>query len=95
MKTYEVVYNGDYGGFSLSKEAIKMLKELGWKDDEYEPVRHDPKLVQVVKKLGDKAGGSYACLQVAVLSGNKYRIDEYDGTESVIEPNEEEWTIIE
>jgi hypothetical protein len=44
--------------------------------------RHDPALVQVVEELGKKAGGNYAKLAIAEVYGS-YRIDEYDGYESV------------
>ena len=44
--------------------------------------RHDPVLVQVVEELGDKANGEYAKLRIDEVDG-PYRIDEYDGNESV------------
>lgn len=94
--SYKVVYNACYGGFSISRKAQEYL---GLPVDEYGcncPLdRHDPKLVEMVEKLGDEAGGMCADLQIATISGNKYRIDEYDGNESVIEPNDGEWTVIE
>jgi hypothetical protein len=55
-------------------------------------VRHDPVLVQVVEELGDKANGEYAKLRVAEISG-PYRIDEYDGFESVETPGSYDWII--
>lgn len=56
--------------------------------------RHDPRLVQVVEELGEEANGSFADLQVAETSGNRYRIDEYDGNESVQEPDDIEWIVV-
>ena len=56
--------------------------------------RHDPDLIAVVEELGKQACGSFSDLRVVTLRGNRYRIDEYDGSESVVEPNEEEWTVI-
>ena len=53
-------------------------------------VRHDPVLVQVVKELGDKANGMCAKLRIHEISG-PYRIDEYDGFESVETPNSYDW----
>jgi hypothetical protein len=51
-------------------------------------------LVQVVEQLGDKANGSYAKLFITdVPSGTKYRIDEYDGLESVMTIDDYEWSI--
>lgn len=52
--------------------------------------RHDPVLVQVVEELGDKANGKYAKLRIAEVSG-AYRIDEYDGFESVMTAGDYDW----
>jgi hypothetical protein len=52
--------------------------------------RHDPILVQVVEELGDKANGMCAKLAIEEVSG-PYRIDEYDGNETVIEPDGYDW----
>lgn len=52
--------------------------------------RHDPALVQVVEELGDKANGNYAKLRIAEVSG-PYRIDEYDGFESVETSDSYDW----
>ena len=52
--------------------------------------RHDPVLVQVVEELGDKANGMCAKLAIAQVSG-PYRIDEYDGFESVETPGSYDW----
>jgi len=52
--------------------------------------RHDPILVQVVEELGDKANGMCAKLAIANVSG-PYRIDEYDGNETVVEPDGYDW----
>ena len=54
--------------------------------------RHDPILVQVVEELGEKADGMCAKLAIAEVSG-PYRIDEYDGFESVETPNSYDWII--
>lgn len=52
--------------------------------------RHDPVLVQVVEELGDKANGDFANLRIAEVDG-PYRIDEYDGYESVETPDSYKW----
>ena len=52
--------------------------------------RHDPILVRVVEELGNKANGSCANLCVIEVSG-LYRIDEYDGRESVQTPDNTDW----
>jgi hypothetical protein len=54
--------------------------------------RHDPILVQVVEELGDKASGMCAKLAIDEISG-PYRIDEYDGFESVVTPDGYDWII--
>lgn len=55
--------------------------------------RHDPVLVEVVERLGDKASGGCAKLRIEHV-GNMYRIDEYDGYESVQQPKDIDWVII-
>ena len=52
--------------------------------------RHDPVLVQVVEELKDKANGMCAKLRIDEVSG-PYRIDEYDGFESVETPDTYDW----
>jgi hypothetical protein len=52
--------------------------------------RHDPILVQVVEELGEKADGMCAKLAIDEVSG-PYRIDEYDGSERVVEPGGYDW----
>jgi hypothetical protein len=46
--------------------------------------RHDPALVKTVKELGEKAGGDCAKLRITTVEG-AYRIQEYDGMETVVE----------
>lgn len=98
----KVVYNACYGGFGISAAAVERLKELGAGDqlehcgpDSYwTGTRHDPRLVQVVKELGNGASSLCARLRIAEINGSVYRIREYDGYESVIEPNNQEWVAI-
>jgi len=52
--------------------------------------RHDPALVQVVEELGDKANGICAKLRIDEVDG-PYRIDEYDGNESVETAGSYDW----
>lgn len=100
----KIVYNACYGGFALSAQAVRRGKELSkskcWLevDEKYgffNGPRHDYALVQVVEELGDAANGMCAKLRIAeVEDGTRYRIDEYDGSESVITPDDQwEWTI--
>lgn len=56
--------------------------------------RTDPHLIQVIEELGEKASGAHANLAIAeVPAGTKYRIDEYDGAESVMTEADYEWSI--
>ena len=53
-------------------------------------VRHDPVLVQVVEELGKNASGDFADLAIDEVDG-PYRIDEYDGFESVMTSGGYDW----
>lgn len=56
--------------------------------------RDDPVLVQVVEELGDAANGDYAKLRIEeVAPGSRYRIDEYDGFESVKTADDYDWQV--
>ena len=101
----KVVYNACYGGFDLSDEAKKELAFLkqvavedlnirwGWEDN-YIP-RHDPDLIAVVERLGaHAASGSYANLQIEVIEGDRYYINDYDGNESVETPETIDWVVV-
>lgn len=58
-------------------------------------VRHDPILVQVIEELGDKASGQCAELRIFETESRMYRIDEYDGYESVATSYaEDDWVIV-
>lgn len=95
----KVVYNGYYGGFSLSDKAVARYWELkgtkppkDWYSRNVE--RDDQLLVQVVEELGKDACGSFAHLLITdVPAGTKWRIDEYDGSESVMTIDEYEWKV--
>ena len=57
--------------------------------------RHDPRLIQVIEEFGAEASGSFSNLKIAEISGDRYKIDEYDGRETVVEIQDEEWIEIE
>ena len=60
----------------------------------YDLSRTDPVLVQVVEELGDAANDLYANLYIVeVPAGTQYRIDEYDGRESVMTIDDYEWSV--
>jgi len=100
---YRVVYNACYGGFGLSNEAIDWLIANGSKHVElwespilgskgsWEGPRHDKLLVKCVKTLGENANGPYSDLKVYTLKSPLYIVDEYDGAESVQEPDSMDW----
>jgi hypothetical protein len=91
----KVVYNGDYGGYGLSKEAKQWLKNhFVAEEDIYGLDRHHPLLVQCVEALGEAANDECSCLKVKELKGNKYVIKYYDGWATVIEPDDIEWITI-
>jgi hypothetical protein len=118
---YKVVYNDCYGGFSLSREAVLLARELSgdpdwggvcikgdyWvKDDKKilwdydyghcDVPRHDPILIKVVEQLGTKrASGGCSELKIEEIFTNTYRIDEYDGLETVMVSDSYGWTVIE
>ncbi len=96
----KVVYNTCFGGFGLSKAAIRLGRELSgdpqWGGDYggRDLPRHDNVLVAVVETLGDKANGRSADLAIRELtSGTLYRIDDYDGQESVMTQADYIWTL--
>ena len=83
----KIVVNRRYGGFSLSKEAYEQLG-LEWDGFgfAYDNDRTNPKLIEVVEKLGKKANGQCANLEVVEIpDGIDWEIDEYDGYEHVEE----------
>lgn len=56
--------------------------------------RFDPTLVQVVEELGESANGPVAKLQVVdIPTGTLYRINEYDGFESIEYPDKINWNV--
>jgi hypothetical protein len=81
----KVVINKCYGGFSLSEKAYK---ELGLKGpyDYHGIERHDPRLVEIVGRLGKESFGGLAELKVVEIPDDvKYEICEYDGIEWIAE----------
>jgi hypothetical protein len=99
----KVVYNVNYGSLTISDEALTRMQELGFTGDFSKSwrangdatwlidcLRHDPILVQVVEELGSKANGFGSDLRIAQVFG-PYRIEEYDGSETVMEPSDYDW----
>lgn len=80
----KVVINRCYGGFGLSEKAKQML---GIEYDfELEQDKTNPKLVEVVEKLGEAASAKYAELKVVEVPDDvKWGIEDYDGMETIHE----------
>lgn len=102
---FKVAYNACYGGFSLSSEAVALGKKIAGPDSKWNQIdskyglergvgRHDATLIVVIEKLGDKANGMCAKLKIEEIDTPMYRIDEYDGYESVETPDSVDWVVI-
>lgn len=94
----KVLYNACYGGFGLSEAARILYKQkAGLAEDaplyDWYLERTDPILIETVEALGLELSSSrYSRLAIAeVPSGVKYRIDEYDGNESVMTIEDYDW----
>lgn len=92
----KVVYNACFGGFRISREAVLRGREISgdptWGESEWDLSRTDPVLIQVVEELGKVANSRYSELVIRDLEpGTRYRIDEYDGNESVVTVDEYDW----
>lgn len=88
----KVVINNRFGGFGLSKEAVAFIEAATNEPvDEYCHTRHCEHLVNAVEILGAEADGIGSELIVVELKGNRYIIDEYDGMERAVEPEDIKW----
>ena len=100
---HKVVINTCFGGFGLSTEALDYLEDkfglqvirdrFGGRL-EVNLERHDPRLVEVVEVLGEKASDSCARLVIEEVISPVYRIEEYDGRESIETPDSLDWITI-
>ena len=82
-----------WGGPCIKEDTRYDGTTVDWDYGYTEIPRHDPVLVQVVEELNpDASSGECAGLAIAEVSG-PYRIDEYDGWESVQEPDDLNWII--
>jgi hypothetical protein len=86
----------DLKGFKYTEEKTKWGSSFkveglkGFYDRDIN--RADPVLIQVVEKLGEKANGMCAKLRIEdVPEGTLYRIDEYDGYESIETKDSIDW----
>ena len=100
---YKIVINSCFGGFGVSEQGAKWLlangaspekvtiNDYGWVYVTCDLERHHPLLVQMVEALGDKASGPHASLRIHTMAQPLYRVNEYDGAESVEEPHHIVW----
>lgn len=56
--------------------------------------RHDPDLVAVVEALGKEVNGTFSDLAIEEIDGDMYNIEEYDGKETIVTPDDIGWTVI-
>lgn len=75
------VINVCYGGFGLKREY---LEELGFKCD-WQVDRADKRLIEMVETLGNEIADAFADLKVVEIpdDATDWRLDEYDGTETI------------
>jgi hypothetical protein len=95
IEMIEVLYCNTYGGWGMSKKAIKMYKDRnrGVKQQMLEDYcishcveRHDPILIEIYKELGKEFDDRYSKSEIEEIPKkyeNYYTISEYDGLESV------------
>ena len=82
----KMVINKCYGGFSLSEEACKYLGTNDPYDYTDAEKRSDPKLIECVEKLGEKANGKYALLKIVEVPDDvPLELYNYAGEETVHE----------
>ena len=99
MKAIEWLHN------NCEDQELKRFIDENWSCDEFklsyivkdwfDDKRHHKDLVSVVEALGREANGDCAALAIAKINGNQYRIEEYDGAEEVVTPEESDWIVIE
>lgn len=96
----KVVIKVGHGIFGLSGKALEMLSQL--KGEKFwwthlflqKYPRHDKDLIKVVSELGIEADGAFCELKIVEFTGNKYLIEEDNGHERVVTPEQIEWVEI-
>jgi len=84
----KIVINREYGGFGLSKDAMRELRDLKGNPNltDWEIARDDVILVEIVERMGKKANGNYSDLKIVEVPDEvQWEIQEYDGMEWVAE----------
>ncbi len=92
---HKIVINVAYGGFDLSITALDWFKKNGI-DDPWQLPRHHPLLIRCIEELGiEQVGGRFSSLKIEEIEGPFYRIEEYDGLETLETPDSLDWIYIE
>lgn len=90
------LFDKDFGkSFNDYKQEHDDHYVSGYIDAEGSCPRHDPELVKTVEDLGLEASGPHALLKIKEIKGDRYVINEYDGCERVVEPDDINWIIVE
>lgn len=89
----KIVHNTCYGGFNLSGFAEDILQATGYNCRYIESImRNHPVLVAMIERYGSAINGDCADLRVTTVHvplGYTWRINDYDGMESVyVEPGQ-------
>ena len=88
---FERIHAEDYAK-PVQPDRFDASSGLYFSDSDIE--RNDPALVQVVEELGKLANGDCSRLEIEELpAGTLYRIDEYDGLETVQTMDTYEWSV--
>lgn len=95
LRAREISGDPKWGGHTIVGDLYDDGKQLKYHYGFLNGIpRHDPVLVQVVEELGEKADGPSAKLDIITTTSDIYRIDEYDGMESLETPDSYDWVII-
>ena len=82
----EIVINTIYGGFGLSKEAQKLLKQKTSFNSLFRLRRDNEFLIEVVRQLGRKANSKKAELKIVTIpDGVSWQIEDHNGLEWIAE----------
>ena len=90
----KVLINTQYGGYSISQLALELIAERKQVPtiDQYSLPRTDPDAIHVFNQLGSEVfSGRLADVSLREITADKYFIDEYDGMETIVTPDQIKW----